>query len=144
MERRATKPMPTQPLMPMASGASSHSPLPIERPSAIKLGPTTSVTVSLAPIRGAPKTASGVGKSSTLSGGPAPSSYPPARAVGGMTRVPGSTYSAMSLLPWGFQRKAFTPQTRDVNQISSDFSQEGLAKLSAEPQDSAGSPRGCV
>src|SRR5687768_8403991 len=123
--------MPTQPLMPMASGARSHSPLPIERPSAIRLGPTTSVTVSLAPIRGAPKTASGVGRSSTLSGGPAPNSYSPPRAVGGTTRVPGSTYSAMSLLPWGYATPKHLP---DMPGCQPDF-QRFSARRPAEVHD---------
>jgi hypothetical protein len=34
----------------MASGASSHSPLPTDRPRAIRLGPITSVIVSFRPI----------------------------------------------------------------------------------------------
>src|SRR5215207_7918565 len=65
----ATNPIPVQPLWPMARGASSHSPLPIDRPRAIRLGPTTRVIVSFRPIRFVWKTSSGSGRSSTPSGG---------------------------------------------------------------------------
>jgi hypothetical protein len=41
------------PSVPTFNGPSSHSPLPIEIPSAIRLGPRTNYTTSLRP-RGAP------------------------------------------------------------------------------------------
>src|SRR5688572_23694963 len=69
--------MPTQPSVPIANGARIHSPLPTDRPSAMRLGPITSVIVSLSAILGAPNASSGVGRSSRLSGGPTPSSYAP-------------------------------------------------------------------
>jgi hypothetical protein len=68
------QPTPTNPRVPTFSGPSSHSPLPIEIPSAIRLGPRTNLTTSLRPRWGTLKTSSGVGRSATLSGALAPSS----------------------------------------------------------------------
>ena len=53
-------------------GPSSHSPLPIEIPSAIRLGPRTNFTTSLRPRWGTPKTSSGSGRSTTGKGSPTP------------------------------------------------------------------------
>lgn len=64
-----THPTPTNPKVPTACGPSSHSPLPIEMPSAIRLGPITNWTICSTPIRGTLKTSSGSGRSSTPSGG---------------------------------------------------------------------------
>src|SRR5687767_11837155 len=85
--------MPTHPPVPIARGARIHSPLPIERPSAIRLGPMTSVTVSLSPMREAPNASSGVGRSPTFSGGPAPRGYSP---VGGV--APAAACASIVLL----------------------------------------------
>jgi hypothetical protein len=63
-----THPTPTKPSCPTFSGPSSHSPLPIEMPSAIRLGPTANFRVSLNPSLGTPKTSSGVGRSPTARG----------------------------------------------------------------------------
>jgi hypothetical protein len=58
-----------KPYLENASGPSSHSPLPSDTPSAIMLGPSTHITISLGPIFETLKTSSGVGRSSTASGG---------------------------------------------------------------------------
>jgi hypothetical protein len=74
------KPTPVQPRLPIACGPRSHSPLPMERPRAIMAGPMIFVIVSLAPVFWTWKTSSGVGRSSTCSGGrPTPSEYSAAR-----------------------------------------------------------------
>jgi hypothetical protein len=71
-----TQPTPTKPYCPTACGPSSHSPLPIEMPSAMRLGPTTYMTISRGPIRLTRKTTSGSGRSSTArSGRLRPSGY---------------------------------------------------------------------
>ena len=63
-----TQPTPTKPNCPTACGPSSHSPLPIEMPSAIRLGPTANLNSSRGPIRRTLKTSSGVGQIRQLQG----------------------------------------------------------------------------
>lgn len=64
-----TQPTPTKPYWPTACGPSSHSPLPIEMPSAIRLGPMTNAIICLGPIRRTLNTSSGVGRSATARSG---------------------------------------------------------------------------
>ena len=47
---RITQPTPTNPYCPTACGPSSHSPLPIEMPSAMRLGPSAYMNSSRGPI----------------------------------------------------------------------------------------------
>ncbi len=85
-EMRMTQPMPTKPNCPTACGPSSHSPLPMEMPRAIRLGPTAYMNSSLAPSRRTPKTSSGAGRSSRArSGLDTPSGW--VRVVGAMDSV---------------------------------------------------------
>ena len=69
------QPTPTKPRVPTLRGPSSHSPLPIEIPRAIRLGPRTNFTTSLRPRWGTPKTSSGSGRSTTGNGSPTPSGW---------------------------------------------------------------------
>ena len=46
-----TQPMPTNPNEPTACGPSSHSPLPIEMPRAMRLGPMTNWAICNGPSR---------------------------------------------------------------------------------------------
>ena len=64
-----TQPMPMNPNEPTACGPSSHSPLPIEMPRAMRLGPMTNWITCLGPSRETLNTSSGSGRSSTASGG---------------------------------------------------------------------------
>jgi hypothetical protein len=66
------QPTPTKPSVPTFRGPSSHSPLPIEIPREIRLGPRTNFTTSLRPRWGTPKTSSGSGRSTTGNGSRAP------------------------------------------------------------------------
>lgn len=87
------QPTPSNPNWPTACGPSSHSPLPMEMPSAIRLGPSAYLTSSLGPIRRTPKTSSGVGRSVTgRSGRLTPSAYVPVTAA--------SAVPSTGALPW--------------------------------------------
>ena len=61
--------MPRKPYFAKLNGPSSHSPLPIDTPSAIRLGPMMEARRMRPVTRGAPTTSSGLGRSVTVSGG---------------------------------------------------------------------------
>jgi hypothetical protein len=63
------QPIPMNPNLPTLSGPSSHSPLPMAVPRAMRLGPTAYLNASFGPTLGTPQTSSGVGRSVTSSGG---------------------------------------------------------------------------
>ena len=66
---RMTQPTPMKPYCPTACGPSNHSPLPIEMPRAIRLGPIANLMSSRHPILRTPKTSSGVGRSAIVRSG---------------------------------------------------------------------------